>query len=144
MHQFCEQWVTTIWSLLCLFKLSCGSYPHQERPTFFGHHSNLCMSIWIPVKMFSAVLPPSRSKFYHPPWRPVDFQKITADGDKHSGSDPGVESHGKREGKAENSQYDHGQMPCGSRRKAGCRRSWLWMALALLLREVPSRMQVAW
>lgn len=51
----------------------------------------------------SEVLPSRRadesgSKFYQ---RPVDFQKMVADGDKHSGSDPGAESHGKRVGKTE-------------------------------------------
>lgn len=41
----------------------------------------------------------SGSKFHHAPRRPADFQKMTADRDKESGSDPGTESHGKREGK---------------------------------------------
>ena len=73
MHQFCKQWITMIWYLLCLFKLSCGSHPPQRRPTFSGPHSNLCLSIWIPVKTSSAE--ESGSKFYHPSWRPVVSKK---------------------------------------------------------------------
>lgn len=56
----------------------------------------------------------------------MDSQKITADGDKHSGFDPGVETHGKREGKAENSQYYNGKNAMQQQKKG-----WLQEILAL-------------
>lgn len=54
----------------------------------------------------SEVLPSRRadesgSKFYHAPWGSMDCWKMVVDEDKHSGSDHGAESHGKREGKIE-------------------------------------------